>query len=227
MKFLKIRGVTLLELLVVLGILSILSTIAVGVYTNHIQRARFAKARAEIRLLETAITQYQLDTGDFPPSGSGVTISPDGINPITPLYGSGYLQVALRNSLSGNLYQPLSPRWQGPYVNWDYNRMGFVDSSGNVTPITSTGGQTPAPGSAIASISFLDPWGSPYTYIASRDYEFEGTTLPLTHPFHDTETYYNPTTFQIISFGPNMSSGTGNDRGKEPDDISNFIGSNF
>lgn len=228
MKILKIRGVTLLELLVVLGIVSILSTIAVGVYSNHITRARFAKARAEIRMLETAVTQYQLDTGAFPPSGSGTTIAPDALSPVAPLYGSGYLQVALRSSLNGDFRNPLNARWQGPYVNWDYNRLGFVDGAGNVTPISLNSSSSGAPGVALGMISFLDPWGSPYTYINEVDYgPGVGAELPVDHPFFATETYYNPSTFQIISNGPNMITNAGSEIGKDGDDVSNFIGSNF
>src|SRR5690606_20774970 len=54
-------GVTLLELLVVLVIISILSTIAVGVYTKEVLRAKVARTRAEIRTLEVAINRYQID----------------------------------------------------------------------------------------------------------------------------------------------------------------------
>jgi prepilin-type N-terminal cleavage/methylation domain-containing protein len=219
MKSLFKRGVTLLELLVVLVIISILSTVAVGVYSNHILRAKYARARQEIRTLETAITAYEVDTGQYPPSGSGTALAPNDINPTDPYEGSGYLQVALRSSLSGNMNQPLSGRWQGPYIDWDYNRMGSLDG----TQATTVGFSEP-----LAAISFLDPFGNPYYYVRSSDYEqYNGTELPLSSPFAASETWYNPSTFQIISFGANGTSEGHPNLGTQNDDVSNFRGTDY
>ena len=50
--------------------------------------------------------------------------------------------------------------------------------------------------------------------------------LPAPNPFLALgETYYNPQTFQLLSFGPNESTfepGTVNYQGAEADDITNF-----
>lgn len=224
MKTLLKRGVTLLELLVVLVIVSILSTIAVGVYSNHITRARFAKARAEIRMLETAVTSYQIDNGALPLSGSGNTLS---AVPAFTTAGTGYLQVALRNSYSGN-FRTASPRWLGPYVDWDYNRMGQVLANGTVVAANSDPFNSGATGTINqAEISFLDPWGGIYMYIRHQDYPILGAELPTTSPFYSSETYYNPTTFQIVSGGPNLATGTGTNFGKELDDVTNFFGTAY
>src|SRR5262245_24954443 len=48
------RGVTLTELLVVLVIISILSTIAVPVYINHAERGRIATAQSEVKTIAEA-----------------------------------------------------------------------------------------------------------------------------------------------------------------------------
>lgn len=212
------RGVTLIELMVVVVIISILSTIAVGVYTKEITRAKYAKARAEIRVLEIAATQYEVDTGQLPPSGSGTltgtTWTQQAVGSTGAYTGSGNLQLALRSSLNGQAKAPLSTRWQGPYVDWDYNRMG--DLAGN--PITTASGE----GTNQAQINFLDPWGMPYHWIVSSDYVNGGTVLPSTSPFFASETYYNPSTYQLISFGANRLSLDPPNRGTQPDDASNF-----
>jgi prepilin-type N-terminal cleavage/methylation domain-containing protein len=218
----RARAVTLLELLVVLVIISILSTVAVGVYTREVQRARYARARAEIRTLEIGLTRYEVDTGQLPPSGRGTLIG--GVYNQTDTQGSGALQLALRSSFSGVPTAPLSPRWIGPYVEWDYNRMG--DINGN--PIAGTGGLGGNPADPnIADIHFLDPWGTPYYYVRSQDYSTAGTEHPIDSPFRPTETYFNPTTYQIISFGPNRVSFAPPERGLDPDDVTNFRGPNF
>jgi prepilin-type N-terminal cleavage/methylation domain-containing protein len=219
MKNIPRRGVTILELMVVLVIISILSTVAVGVYSKEILRARYAKTRAEIHTLELAITRYEIDTGQYPPSGSGSTIAPSGITTSGTARGSGYLQLALRNSLNNDPYEPLSSRWKGPYVEWDYNRLGLLDG----TPLTDVS-DTVSPG----NISFLDPFGYPYYYIRSSDYETRGgTELDSSSPFYPNETYYNPSTFQIISLGPNGQTYTDPGRGLEADDVSNFLSPNY
>lgn len=215
MKRLFTRGVTLLELLVVMVIISILSTIAVGVYSKEVMRARYSKARAEIRTLEVAITQYEVDTGQLPPSGSGTTLAPTAINRTGIAEGSGYLQVALRSSMNGQPGNPLSRRWLGPYIDFDYNRLGSTTDGTPVTSATFTGTQ--------GEVSFLDPFGNPYLYIRSDDYAIRGgTELPSTNVFYLTETHYNPSSFQIISFGANGTTFAPPQRGLDEDDITNF-----
>lgn len=209
------RGLTLMELIVVLVIVSILSTIAVGVYTKEILRAKVARARAEIRTLEIAITQYEVDTGQIPPSGSGAALAPGAIATAGTAIGTGYLQVALRNSLNNNQYSPLSRRWLGPYIDWDHNRLGNT----NGDPITTTAGQSTTPG----EVNFLDPFGAPYYFVRASDYGARGgTELPSTDPFFVAETYYNPSTFQLLSFGPNRTSLAPPNRGTDFDDVTNF-----
>jgi len=208
------KGVTLIELVIVLVILSLLSTIAVGVYTREVLRAKVTRTRAEIRTLEVAVTRYFIDTGQYPPSGSGTQLAPNPLDPTSPYQGSGYLQVALRSSLSGNFREPLTASWGGPYVEWDENRLGTV----NGDPIT---GSTPLP-----SISYIDPFGNPYYYINFRDYQtLGGTFLPSSSPFFANETFYNASTFQIVSFGPNGITAAGpNQIGTDVDDITNWAG---
>jgi len=214
MKSINNRGVSLIELLVVLLIVSILSTVAAGVYVQEIQKAKIARARAEISTLEVAINRYFLDTGQYPPSSSSTTTLP--INPDNPANGTGYLQIALRFGFPD---PGGTSAWNGPYIEWDDNRLGTL--SGN--PITDS--------TEPSEILFLDPWFNEYTYISSNDYAtLDGTEL-TTNPYSGVlglETnfdYYNPNTFQIFSPGPNGTTSTGaGERGTEPDDLNNWEG---
>ncbi len=206
------RGVTLIELIVVLVIVSLLSTVAVGIYTKEVLRAKVARTRAEIRTIEVAANRYQIDTGQFPPSSSGTQIAPNALNQSDPFVGCGYLQVALRASLNGNSNVPLSTRWFGPYLDWDENKLGTL--SGNA--ITSS--------TALPEIQLLDPFGNPYYYVNSDDYAgLGGTELPASNPYSSTETWFNASTFQVISFGPDGTTNTASGQlGTDPDDISNW-----
>ena len=211
----KKTAVTLLELLVVVMIMGILASVAVTVYTGHVDRARVAACRDTIRQLELAVNRYEVDTGQLPPSSSGLTYAPDSLvyegNATQGSFGSGYMRLALVQSLSGNMYEPLHYRWLGPYLELDEDQIGDRDGM----PVTAS---TPK-----GYVQILDPWGLPFYYIKTADYSsLGGTEYPNDHPFYATETYYNPSSFQIFSQGRNGSTYPVPYRGEETDDVTNW-----
>jgi len=212
----KQRGVTILELLVVLAILGLLVTIAYTVYSGHIFRAKITAAVTQIHELELACAQYEVDTGQYPPSSSGSRLAPGPIDPINVpgegAIGCGYLITALVASLSGNPYSPIDLRWKGPYLELEPSQLGTVLGE----PLD------PEQPLQMPQVQLLDPWGMPYYYVRSVDYAtFGGTVLPGTGPFA-SEVWYNPSTVQIVSFGPNQTSAPRPTLGLEDDDITNF-----
>ncbi len=75
------RGFTLIEILLVLGILVILGGI-VGVSVLKMQQTAFERAaKTQLHSFEAAITAYQLDVGQVPTEGAGfdalVNVPPD------------------------------------------------------------------------------------------------------------------------------------------------------
>lgn len=60
------RGVTLLELLVVVAILGIVATLATLAVSHSIYRGRAAAILGDWKLFEGAVEQYQADFGRFP-----------------------------------------------------------------------------------------------------------------------------------------------------------------
>ena len=147
----RLWAVTLIEMLVVVLIISILATIATGVYSGETRRARIAAAQSLIHELSLAITRYEMDTGSLPPSGSG-EIPP---SPLTHKNGSGYLHLALVHSMSGNAIQPASSTWKGPYINLQTDQIAPENAS-----------DTNKPG----MLNILDPWDGAILYIESKDY---------------------------------------------------------
>jgi prepilin-type N-terminal cleavage/methylation domain-containing protein len=212
------KAFTLIELLIVVLILSLLATIAVGVFNTQVERARYAAARTTIANLELAITRYQLDTGEFPPSGSSelpaLPSSP------TDFEGNGLMYVALTRSMSADARNPASRRWQGPYI--DVKELNLGDLNG--TPLYDDIISTPT----IGMVQILDPWGSPYRYVRSTgssddNYTVNNATeLPSTHPFASTDIYHNASTFQIVSNGRNGTTNNAPSIGLEEDDVNNF-----
>ena len=66
-------GFTLLELLVVLGILALLATIATPQVVRYLGKARTETARAQLASISTALELYSLDNGSFPSSQVGLS----------------------------------------------------------------------------------------------------------------------------------------------------------
>jgi type II secretory pathway pseudopilin PulG len=203
-------GVTIIELVVVVLIIATLATIATPVLVGQVTRAKIAATADTIRQLEIAIARYEIDLGEFPPSGTA-TNNTGGIAP----FGNSYLMEALLHSTGGNVNAPSSPRWAGPYIEFDEEVLLLPGVNGNAdqSGVDNT-----------REIQLIDPFESVYTYYRSVDYETVfATELPDNHPFFSTETFFNPRTVQIWSSGPNMITNTDlNERGREFDDINNF-----
>lgn len=67
------RGFTLLELLVVLGILALLATISYPQVLRYMGSARTETAKAQLNAIATSLELYALDNGRFPPQQAGLT----------------------------------------------------------------------------------------------------------------------------------------------------------
>jgi general secretion pathway protein G len=83
-------GFTLLELLVVLGILAMLATFAAPQVQRYMGQARIETARTQLSALSTALELYALDNAGYPPQQLGLA--------------------ALIQSPPG------ASRWRGPYI---------------------------------------------------------------------------------------------------------------
>jgi general secretion pathway protein G len=77
-------GFTLVEMLAVIAILGTLSGIAIPAYNHYIQMARIARAIAEIRMLQTEIEAFKMESGAYP-----ITLDDIGWNQLDP-WGNPY-----------------------------------------------------------------------------------------------------------------------------------------
>jgi type II secretory pathway pseudopilin PulG len=201
---------------VVLLILSILATISATVYTGYITRTHYAVARTDIRTLEMAASRYQVDLGSYPLSSSGDSFGAAAPVPIlgsnSGTLGCGYLMLCLLQSYSGDSKAPASPRWFGPYMDIDVNKLGAITNTGAIVALS---GGTPLP-----RVNMLDPWGNPYYFVRNEDYTRLGATEQSGLPF--VEPFYNPSTVQIFSLGKNGRTIAPPQAGLDDDDVNNF-----
>ena len=114
-KILKLdpTGFTLIEVLVVVGILIILASIMIPSVRPFLSRGKKAKARADIARLEIAVQAYSSDFGEYPADMN--------IASLTRLLTDINLYIA-------------NTRWQGPYLELKKEEVSagqFVDPWGN------------------------------------------------------------------------------------------------
>ena len=88
--YLRLRGFTLLELLVVVVIIGLLVGYVAPRYFGQVGKSEVTTAKAQIDALEKALDQYRLDTGRYPTTELGLA--------------------ALVNR------PPNEPKWNGPYL---------------------------------------------------------------------------------------------------------------
>jgi general secretion pathway protein G len=63
-----VRAFTLMEIMIVIGIIMLLATIAIPFAAKSLGKGQAATARLQIQAFESAITNFQIDTGRLPKS---------------------------------------------------------------------------------------------------------------------------------------------------------------
>src|SRR4051812_14897643 len=60
------RGFTMLEMVVVLGIIAILAAVLTPMVNNYVDQSRTAKAQSDVRTIGEAIGRFERDVGRYP-----------------------------------------------------------------------------------------------------------------------------------------------------------------
>ena len=128
------KGFTLIEILVVISVIGILSTLSVGVATVAKARIKSSAAEAVIQRLELALSQYHNDFGCYPPTGSDAADNSVMIGCLTGDLNHDGKYTGDEGDIPAN-----HPRWKKPYIDIDKS---FPVRDGKL----------------------MDPWDVPYRY---------------------------------------------------------------
>ena len=114
------HGFTLIEIMVVVVIIAVLATMILPNVIGRAEDARLAKAKADIRALDSALAMYRLDNGHDPSTDQGLQAlvkKPSGDPPAPNWRADGYIRT-LPDDPWGHPYEYLSPGQHGPYDLW-------------------------------------------------------------------------------------------------------------
>ncbi len=133
-------GFTLIELMVVISIIAILSTLSVGIINVVGKQNRMTAAEADLSKIELALQQYYGHFGVYPPSNEDHTKNNVMFGALTGDTGNDGIFTPGEND---DIDMKKHRVWRKPYLPIEKRN---VDSEGNVT----------------------DPWGMPYRYFENR-----------------------------------------------------------
>ncbi|MGC8806460.1 MAG: type II secretion system major pseudopilin GspG [Thiomonas sp.] len=126
----KVRGFTLIELMVVLVIMGVLAALIVPNIMGRTDEARQTAARTDIATIMQALKLYKLDNGIYPTQQQGLqalVVKPS--TPPIPNNWKPYLE-KLPTDPWGNAYQYLNPGVKGPVDVFSYGADGKPGGEG-------------------------------------------------------------------------------------------------
>lgn len=132
----RLRGFTLLELLVVIVIIGLLAGLVAPRYFDQVSKSNTKIARAQIDSLEKALDQYRLDVGSYPPTEMGLAalnVRPQNVEK----WAGPYLKKAVPPDPWGAAYLYKSPGDHGDYDLQSLGVDGQPGGAGEAADVTS------------------------------------------------------------------------------------------
>ncbi len=131
----RLRGFTLLELLVVMVIIGLLAGYVGPRLFSQIGKSETKAARAQINALESALDQYRLDTGRYPSTEQGLAALVT--KPANEARWAGpYLRKNIPDDPWGKPYLYKQPGERGEFDLFSYGKDGAPGGTGDAADVT-------------------------------------------------------------------------------------------
>ena len=131
----RIRGFTLLELLVVVAIIGLLAAYVGPKYFGQVGKSEQALAKAQIESFHRALASYRLDVGSFPSTEEGLNALMAKPSAATKWAGP-YLTKAVPPDPWGKPYIYRVPGAKGDYDLLSYGKDGQPGGSGDAADVS-------------------------------------------------------------------------------------------
>lgn len=127
------QGFTLVELMVVIVIIGLLTTIVVINVLPSQEKARVEKAKADIALIEQGLEMYRLDNLNYPGTGDGLQalVAPPASSAQSGRYRAGGYLKKLPADPWGNPYQYANPGQHGTFDVYSFGADGRAGGEGD------------------------------------------------------------------------------------------------
>jgi general secretion pathway protein G len=135
-------GWTFMEILIVIGIVLILTSIVGYTGIQYIDRARTAAARSQIDAFALALEAFYIDNGRYPTEEQGLSAlwERPNIEPVSQNWSGPYISRRIPNDPWGNPYEYRVPGPYGlPFAIRSFGADGREGGEGNNADITSWG----------------------------------------------------------------------------------------
>ena len=130
------RGITLIELVVVMVIIGLFATLVGQQVFNKVGKARTTEAKAQVQEFESVLDMFRLDVGRYPSTDEGLQalqVKPSGVEN----WDGPYLKREIPLDPWGKAYIYKSPGQHGEYDLLSYGKDGQEGGDGEAADVVS------------------------------------------------------------------------------------------